>query len=49
MEVQSTFSCWALLDETGWHEKKEKMGWWAMSDSTKDSEQLFLEKIHRNN
>ena len=43
-KVQSTFSCWALLDETGWHEKG-KMGWWAMNDSTKDSEQLFLEKF----
>ena len=43
-KMQSTFSCWALLDETGWHEKG-KMGWWAMNDSTKDSEQLFLEKF----
>lgn len=43
-KMQSTFSCWALLDETGWHEKG-KMGWWTMNDSTKDSEQLFLEKF----
>lgn len=40
----STFTCWALLDETGWHEKG-KMGWWAMSDSTKESEELFEEKF----
>ena len=43
-KMQSAFSCWALLDETGWHEKG-KMGWWGMNDSTKDSEQLFLEKF----
>lgn len=41
---ESTFTCWALLDETGWHEKG-KMGWWAMSDSTKESEELFEEKF----
>lgn len=41
---QSTFTCWALLDETGWHEQG-KMGWWAMNDSTKDSELLFIEKF----
>lgn len=43
-KIKSTFSCWALLDETGWHEKG-KMGWWAIDDSTKDSEQLFMEKF----
>lgn len=43
-KMQSTFTCWALLDETGWHEKG-KMGWWAMNDSTKDSELLFTEKF----
>ena len=40
-KIQSIFSCWALLDETGWHEKG-KMGWWAMNDSTKDSEMSLL-------
>ena len=43
-KIQSIFSCWALLDETGWHEKG-KMGWWAMNDSTKDSEMSFIEKF----
>lgn len=42
--MESTFSCWALLDETGWYEKG-KMGWWAMNDSTRDSEKLFIEKF----
>lgn len=41
---ESTFTCWALLDETGWHEQG-KMGWWALNDSTKDSELLFIEKF----
>lgn len=43
-KMESIFTTWALLDETGWHEKG-KMGWWAMNDSTKDSELLFLEKF----
>lgn len=43
-KMESTFTCWALLDETGWHEKG-KMGWWATNDSTKDSEELFVEKF----
>lgn len=43
-KMQSTFTCWALLDETGWHEKG-KMGWWAMADDTKESEVLFTEKF----
>lgn len=42
--MASTFSCWALLDETGWYEKG-KMGWWAMNESTRDSEELFIEKF----
>lgn len=42
--MESIFSCWALLDETGWYEKG-KMGWWAMNDSTRDSEKLFIEKF----
>ncbi len=43
-KIQSTFTCWALLDETGWHEKG-KMGWWAVADDTKDSELAFIEKF----
>lgn len=42
--MESIFSCWALLDETGWYEKG-KMGWWTMNDSTRDSEKLFIEKF----
>ena len=41
---ESTFTTWALLDEDGWHEQG-KMGWWAANDSTKDSEELFVEKF----
>lgn len=43
-KIQSTFTTWALVDETGWHEKG-KMGWFAMADDTKDSELLFIEKF----
>lgn len=43
-KMESIFTTWALLDETGWHEKG-KMGWWAVNDSTKDSELLFIEKF----
>lgn len=43
-KIASTFSCWALLDEEGWHEKG-KMGWFACNDSTKDSELLFIKKF----
>jgi len=41
---ESTFTCWALLDEDGWHEKG-LMGWWGLNDSTKESEELFIEKF----
>ena len=43
-KVESTFHTWALLDETGWHEKGE-MGWFGMNNSTKDSELLFIDKF----
>jgi len=43
-KMESIFTTWALLDETGWHEQG-KMGWWACNDSTKDSELLFIEKF----
>lgn len=43
-KMESTFTCFALLDETGWHEKGE-MGCFGFNTSTKESELLFTEKI----
>ena len=43
-KINSIFTTWALLDEKGWHEKGE-MGWFAMTNDTKDSELLFIEKF----
>ena len=43
-KIESAFTTWALLDEEGWHEQGQ-MGWFGMSDSTKDSELLFIEKF----
>lgn len=43
-KIQSTFQTYACLDEKGWNTKGE-MGWFACDDSTKESEELYLEKF----
>lgn len=43
-EIESTFHTWAMVDETGWYEQGS-MGWFGLDDSTKESEDLFIEKF----
>ena len=38
------FCTWALVDENDWYEKG-KMGFWCMSNATKETEQSFVEKF----
>lgn len=42
---QSMFCTYAMVDERGWH-AKGNMGWWAMDDSTGDSERAFIERFN---
>lgn len=42
---QAMFTTFAMLDETGWHEKGE-MGWFGFDTSTGDSERDFIKKFN---
>ena len=42
---QSMFCTYAMVDKKGWHAKGQ-MGWWAIDDSTGDSERDFIKKFN---